>query len=51
MAGASAKDWFKPFPFIIVAINILIAVGSDFESAIKVQTLSVDGGNLLRTYG
>lgn len=29
------KDWFKVFPFIIVAINILIAVGSDFESAIK----------------
>lgn len=30
-----AKEWFKCFPFIIVAINILIAVGSDFESAIK----------------
>ena len=30
-----AKDWFKCFPFVIVAINILIAVGSDFESAIK----------------
>lgn len=30
-----AKDWFKCFPFLIVAINILIAVGSDFESAIK----------------
>lgn len=28
-------DWFKPFPFIIVAINILIAVCSDFESAIR----------------
>lgn len=28
-------QWFKCFPFIIVAINILIAVGSDFESAIK----------------
>lgn len=27
--------WFKCFPFIIVAINILIAVVSDFESAIK----------------
>lgn len=28
-------QWFKAFPFVIVAINILIAVGSDFESAIK----------------
>ena len=27
--------WFKAFPFLIVAINILIAVGSDFESAIR----------------
>ena len=27
--------WFKCFPFIIVAINILIAVVSDFESAIR----------------
>lgn len=33
--GIGAKHWFKPFPFIIVAINILIAVCSDFESAIK----------------
>ena len=33
--GLGKKDWFKPFPFIIVAINILIAVGSDFESAVK----------------
>lgn len=40
--GIGAKDWFKPFPFIIVAINILIAVGSDFESAIK-GAMSVDG--------
>ena len=31
--GIGAKHWFKPFPFIIVAINILIAVVSDFESA------------------
>lgn len=29
------KDWFKCFPFVIVAINILIAVASDFESGIK----------------
>lgn len=33
--GIGAKHWFKCFPFIIVAINILIAVASDFESAIK----------------
>lgn len=30
-----AKEWFKVFPFLIVAINILIAVASDFESAIR----------------
>ena len=28
------SHWFKAFPFVIVAINILIAVVSDFESAI-----------------
>ncbi len=28
-------QWFKCWPFIIVGINILIAVASDFESAIK----------------
>ena len=33
--GIGKKDWFKPWPFVIVAINILIAVASDFESAIK----------------
>ncbi|MGN0167663.1 MAG: DUF5692 family protein [Acetatifactor sp.] len=33
--GVGATQWFKAFPFVIVAINILIAVGSDFESAIK----------------
>ena len=33
--GLGNKQWFKCFPFIIVAMNILIAVGSDFESAIK----------------
>ena len=32
--GIGKEHWFKPFPFIIVAINILIAVASDFESAI-----------------
>ena len=34
--GLGKKDWFKPWPFIIVAINILIAVA---------------GGNPLRTFG
>ena len=29
------SHWFKMFPFIIVAINILIAVASDFESAFR----------------
>ena len=29
------SEWFKCWPFVIVAINILIAVASDFESAIK----------------
>ena len=28
-------QWFKCFPFVIVAINILIAVVSDFESAVR----------------
>ena len=31
---------FKAFPFVIVAINILIAVASDFESAIRSGSLS-----------
>lgn len=31
--GIGKKHWFKAFPFAIVAINILIAVVSDFESA------------------
>ena len=34
--GAIGKShWFKCFPFVIVAINILIAVVSDFESAVR----------------
>ena len=33
--GIGKTHWFKCFPFLIVAINILIAVVSDFESAIK----------------
>ncbi len=33
------SEWFKVFPFLIVGINILIAVASDFESAIKAGDL------------
>ena len=33
--GIGKTQWFKVFPFLIVAINILIAVASDFESAFK----------------
>ena len=33
--GIGKTEWFKVFPFAIVAANILIAVASDFESAIK----------------
>lgn len=33
--GIGKKNWFKPWPFVIVAINILIAVVSDFESLAK----------------
>ncbi|MBE6719553.1 MAG: hypothetical protein E7571_02710 [Ruminococcaceae bacterium] len=34
--GSLGKShWFKMYPFIIVGINILIAVASDFESAYK----------------
>ena len=35
-------DWFKVYPFLIVAANILIAVVSDFESGVK-GALSPDG--------
>lgn len=33
--GIGKKHWFKAWPFVIVAINILIAVVSDLESFIK----------------
>lgn len=33
--GIGAKEWFKPWPFVIVGINILIAVASDIESAVR----------------
>jgi hypothetical protein len=42
--GIGKKEWFKVFPFVIVAINILIAVASDFESAIKGLQISAAGG-------
>ena len=40
--GIGKQNWFKVFPFLIVAANILIAVVSDFESGIK-GALSPDG--------
>ena len=40
--GIGKQDWFKVFPFLIVAANILIAVVSDFESGIK-GAMSPDG--------
>lgn len=43
--GIGKTEWFKVFPFLIVAINILIAVASDFESAIKgMQAGGLAGG-------
>ena len=44
--GSLGKShWFKCYPFIIVGINILIAVASDFESAIKgMQVGGMAGG-------
>ena len=38
--GIGKKDWFKIFSFAIVAINILIAVGSDFESGVALLLAS-----------
>ena len=39
--------WFKAFPFVIVAINILIAVASDFDSAIRAGSLAGGWWNVL----
>ncbi len=39
------KEWFKIFPFLIVAINILIAVASDFENAIRGAMALSDTGS------
>ncbi|MDO4312391.1 MAG: DUF5692 family protein [Eubacteriales bacterium] len=33
--GVGKTHWFKAFPFVIVAINIMIAVVSDFESGVR----------------
>ena len=41
--GIGKQRWFKPFPFVIVAINILIACVSDFESAIKGAQAATEG--------
>ena len=40
--GIGKKDWFKPFPFFIVAANILIAVVSDMESAMNAMKITGD---------
>lgn len=40
--GIGKKERFKPWPFVIVAINILIAVVSDFESAIRAYQITGD---------
>lgn len=42
--GIGKKHWFKVYPFLIVAINILIAVISDLESAIKGLTNFANNG-------
>ena len=42
-------QWFKAFPFVIVAINILIAVVSDFESVVRAGSLA--GGWWLSSEG
>lgn len=43
--GIGKTHWFKAFPFVIVAINILIAVASDFESAIRGAAALAETGN------
>ena len=43
--GSLGKShWFKCYPFIIVGINILIAVASDFESAFKGMKAAHEAG-------
>ena len=43
--GVGKTHWFKAFPFVIVAINILIAVGSDFESGIRGAMALAENGS------
>ena len=40
--GIGAKEWFKPFPWLIVSINIIIAVVSDLESAVHAFAITGD---------
>lgn len=40
--GIGKKEWFKVFPFAIVAANIVIAVVSDFESALNAFKVTGD---------
>ena len=50
--GSLGKShWFKCYPFIIVAINILIAVASDFESAFKGMKAAQEAGVGIGTGG
>ena len=50
--GIGKTQWFKAFPFVIVAINILIAVCSDFESAIRgAHALAETGTSWWLSYG
>ena len=50
--GSLGKShWFKAYPFLIVGINILIAVASDFESAYKGMKAAHEAGIGLGTGG
>ncbi len=49
--GIGKKHWFKCYPFVIVAINILIAVVSDFESAAKGWYLWWESSEHVMLYG
>lgn len=45
------SHWFKAFPFVIVAINILIAVASDFEIAARAWGTSYVSSEGVTLYG
>ena len=50
--GSLGKShWFKAYPFLIVGINILIAVASDFESAFKGMRAAHEAGLALGAGG